>query len=308
MLAGMTARPLGDLLHHELRGDVVGDFGAEVLAVARHGEHGLAAQVLADGDELHLGRDDPAPGVVELGDADARLGAAHGGQVGELGHEVGGGDAAVVLRLHLAALDDLGIAARDHPGVAGAGEALFDVDDGGGVGVGARRVVDGDGRFVGGGVQRHLAEGHADVRVDHAGHVDLAAAGDGAGGHAAGGDEGGFNGGVHGVAASFGQKRVTAEWNRQRWRRGRRCSSPFAGMTRIRFGGFAAGRAASQPLKGLPGEREDDRPGRGPRSTHCASHPFRLARTCSGHPSSVGGLERIWMGPRNKSGGGDSRR
>src|SRR5690606_31775259 len=61
----------GDLLTHELGRDEVGDGGAEVFAVADAGGGLLAAQVLADGDVFHLGRDDPGPGVFILGDGAA---------------------------------------------------------------------------------------------------------------------------------------------------------------------------------------------------------------------------------------------
>ena len=66
-----------DLVADEFGGDVVGDRGAEILAVADVFGERLAAEVLADGDIFHLGRDDAAAGVVHLADVRARLGAQH---------------------------------------------------------------------------------------------------------------------------------------------------------------------------------------------------------------------------------------
>src|SRR5690606_7584221 len=56
----------GDFAADVVGGDVVGDFGVEVLAVAdAFGEAG-AAEVLARGDVFHPGRGDAAAGVVHL--------------------------------------------------------------------------------------------------------------------------------------------------------------------------------------------------------------------------------------------------
>jgi hypothetical protein len=67
----------GDFVADEFGGDVIGDGGAEALAVADiFGEAG-AAEILALGDIFHLGRDDAAAGVVHLADVGAGLGAQH---------------------------------------------------------------------------------------------------------------------------------------------------------------------------------------------------------------------------------------
>ncbi len=66
----------GDLVAHELRRDVLGDRGAEALAVGDGGlgagERGRAAEVLAVGDVDHLLGDDAGAGELELGDGVAR--------------------------------------------------------------------------------------------------------------------------------------------------------------------------------------------------------------------------------------------
>ena len=83
---------------------------------------------------------------------------------------------AVILRLHFAAVDLFDVAARFHPFGARAGEAGVDVDGGVGIGVDAARIVDGDGRFIGGRVHRDFAERDADVGMRAAGCVDFARA------------------------------------------------------------------------------------------------------------------------------------
>ncbi len=62
----------GDLVADEFGGDVVGDARAEVLAVALLGDV-RPADVLADRDIFHLGRDDAAPGIGDLGHGVAGL-------------------------------------------------------------------------------------------------------------------------------------------------------------------------------------------------------------------------------------------
>ena len=68
-VGGDDGAAAGHFGEDKLRRHELGDFGAEVFAVADGVEDGFAAEVLADGHELHLRRDDPAPGVVELSDA-----------------------------------------------------------------------------------------------------------------------------------------------------------------------------------------------------------------------------------------------
>ena len=68
------------------------------------------------------------------------------------------------------------VAAVELPAGFDAGQALLDVDGDGRVGVGAGGVVDGHRRLIGAGVDGDLAEGDADVGVEFAGDIDLAAA------------------------------------------------------------------------------------------------------------------------------------
>src|SRR5205814_5756862 len=86
-----------DLVANELGGDEIGNGGAEGFAVPRFREGMRAAEVLADGDIFHLGRDDSAPGVVHLRDVGAGFGAQHAlASVGE------GLDSATSVRAELA--------------------------------------------------------------------------------------------------------------------------------------------------------------------------------------------------------------
>src|SRR5690606_29286525 len=152
----------------------------------------FAAQVLADGDVFHLGRDDARLGVFVLGDG-AALDALEHAVVGdvEAGGQVLAAGVAVVLGLDLARVQDGGdVAAIQLPGGFDARQALLDVDGHGRVGVGARRVVHRHRRLIGGRVDGDLAEGDADVGEELARHIDLLAACTGAGGDGAvlGGD------------------------------------------------------------------------------------------------------------------------
>ena len=84
---------------------------------------------------------------------------------------------AIVLRLDGTRIAGLDIAARDDPCVARTGQTLVDIDRDLGVRIGARRVIDGHGRFIGRRMDGHLAEGDANVREQQAGRIDLARAG-----------------------------------------------------------------------------------------------------------------------------------
>ena len=163
---------------HEFGRDDLGDGGAQavagqtrfprrVLLVLRHP---FAAAILAQGHVFHLGRDDAALGVVHLGHVLAGFGAARLAlQRGRLGAQLGHARvflatlAAVVQRHARAADVELAVAARFDPGAAHAGQALAHVDMGGGVGVGARGVIDADLLAIG---QRDVAHRHAQIGVD----------------------------------------------------------------------------------------------------------------------------------------------
>jgi hypothetical protein len=106
------------------------------------------------------------------------LGAQHARQVRKLRRRALVGDVAVVDGLHGAALDRLDVAARQHPGFARAWQATLDHDLRGGVGVGARGVVERHRLLARARMQLHLAEWHAQVDVAHARLVDLSRSGD----------------------------------------------------------------------------------------------------------------------------------
>jgi hypothetical protein len=174
-VGGDDGAAAGDLVADELGRDVVGDLGAEGLAVALDRLlHLLAAHVLADGDELHLRGDDAGAGVLELGHGGAAFGPQRAALGGEFADQLVAGDVAVVLGLDLAAGVFLDVAAAADPGLAQARQAGVDVDDGVGVGVGAGGVVDHHRRLLGGLMQRNLAHRDADVGVALAGDENLA--------------------------------------------------------------------------------------------------------------------------------------
>ena len=168
----------GDFLTDELGGDEVGDAGAEILAVADAGLGLLAAQVLADGDIFHLGRDDAGAGVFQLGHRTAGHASEDLVVRGvEARGEVAATGMAVVLGLDLARIGHGGdVAAVELPAGFDVRQAPLDVDGDGRVGIGARAVVNGHRRLIGAGVHRDLAERHADVGIELARHIDLATA------------------------------------------------------------------------------------------------------------------------------------
>ena len=144
-----------DFAAHELRRDEVRNRCAEALTrvLARHQlrqrlQHCLALEVFADGDELHLRRDDAAARVMHLRDIGGitrttRLALqieAHPGQgrVREPLAAVRGGELRELDRV-AAFLDPV----RTHRR-----QALADVDRRRGIGIGARGIVDNDGRIV----------------------------------------------------------------------------------------------------------------------------------------------------------------
>ena len=113
----------GDLVADELGRDEVGDRRRRNPRRRGLTISCLAAQVLADGDIFHLGRDDAAARVVHLGDVGAGLGAKHAlADVGE-GLDAAapvGAELAVVLGPDLALGDLLDVAAGADPVARGA--------------------------------------------------------------------------------------------------------------------------------------------------------------------------------------------
>ena len=166
---------------NELRRDLCGDRGAEALSrmlardqLGQRREHRLAPCVFADGDELHLRRDDAPTRIVHLGDVGTRAvdpcSAArlaleietHPGQ-GRIDEPL-----AAVRRGRAVELDR--IAALIDPARAERRQSRANVDSNGGVGVRTGGVVDADrrvrfdaerGRRV---TLRDLAHRHADIR------------------------------------------------------------------------------------------------------------------------------------------------
>src|SRR3990167_2109743 len=130
LVGGDGGGPAGHFLAHELGRREVRDRGAEIVAVTHARSVLFAAQVLADGDIFHLVRDDPGAGVFQLGDQLARLGAVDlAALVGKFRGQMLALGEAVVLGLHLARIgDDLDVATRHDEGLAGARQALLDVD------------------------------------------------------------------------------------------------------------------------------------------------------------------------------------
>ena len=190
---------------HELRRDVIGDGGAEGLAVARRLAGTLASEVLADGDVLHLRRDDARPRVCELRHRPARLAPQRRpARAAELRHHRRiAGIAARIL---------LDVATRPDPISAQGRQAGPDVYTGGGIGVGTGGVVDPE-RLL---VRRReidLPNRHAQVGVALAGDVDLAR-----GRQRTGGD--GKNGGIFRHKIMSQRPRLRASRNSTgRWRR-----------------------------------------------------------------------------------------
>ncbi len=159
----------GDLVAHELRGDHIGDRGAEAARRRAGPPRRLReADVLANGDVLHLRRDDAGAGVGELGDRLAGLGAQRPVADGERRHQLVVTDEAVVGRLDDAGVIGLDVAAAFDPRGAQRRNAAFDVDCRVGVGIGTGGVVDGEGAAV---AEIDLAHRHAHRA---SGDVDLA--------------------------------------------------------------------------------------------------------------------------------------
>ena len=167
--------PARHLVAHELGRDEIGDVRAEGLAVTfQRMFRGLAAEVLADRDELHLRRDDPGAGIGHLGDGPAILRLQRRVAVGEFRRQTLALGKAIVLGLHMAALIALHIAAARDPVGTQARQAVLDGDLGLGVGVGAGTVIDGDRRLARRRVQVDRPHRHADLLVPFAGLPDPA--------------------------------------------------------------------------------------------------------------------------------------
>ena len=117
MLAGMMARPRGDLRADELGRDERRDRGAEILAVGapfgRTRQRLRAAEILAMRDVDHLLGDDAGAGELELRDLLAGLAGEHGAVRRAGRHQPVGRDVAVVLGLDRARRDRVEAAPGD---------------------------------------------------------------------------------------------------------------------------------------------------------------------------------------------------
>ena len=139
----------------------------------------LAAEVLADGDIFHLGRDDSGARVVHLADVVAGLGAQDGLRTLGRADAAGavGTELAIVFRAHFARGDFFDIAAAADPVAPQLGQAGHDVDAVPRVGVGAAGVIERDRQLAG---DRFEVDGaHRDAIGPD---MELAAAADRAGG------------------------------------------------------------------------------------------------------------------------------
>jgi hypothetical protein len=108
----------GDLVADEFGGDVIGDGGAEILAVARLGGELLATEILADSDIFHLGGDDAATRIMHL--ADVRAGSGAEDVAADVGEGLDsaravGAELAVIFGPDLALGDLLHVAATSDP-------------------------------------------------------------------------------------------------------------------------------------------------------------------------------------------------
>jgi hypothetical protein len=106
----------------------------------------------------------------------------------EFAGEVFAAGAAIVFRLHVAAVIFLDAAAFQHPVTPRAGEAFFHVDGHRRVRIRTGRVIDRHRRLIGARVQVNLAVRHGEVRQGVG--IDLAARGQRPGGNLRGGEFG----------------------------------------------------------------------------------------------------------------------
>ena len=141
---------------HQLRGDRPGRSGP-AAALLRLGL--VEALVLPDGHELHFGCDEPAPGVVHLGDVGAGLRPPRGARAREHEPRAGGGLGALAESVRRPFLD---VTALRDPAGAQWRQARAEVDVGRRIGVRPRGVVDRH-RVVGDGPESRCRIGQPDL-------------------------------------------------------------------------------------------------------------------------------------------------
>ncbi len=184
-VVGNDGPAAGDLVANEFRRHIIGNRGTERVpaALGLLGQPG-AADILADGDIFHLGRNDALPGVGELGDRRpvARPERLAAGAVEQRNRTGLAQRQPIVLGADVAALIGFDVAAPLDPGLAQRIEALADVGDDGRIAIGARCVIDRQGGLAAAGGQVDLALGDADVGMERAADVNLARGRQGTGG------------------------------------------------------------------------------------------------------------------------------
>src|SRR5438067_3556172 len=161
----------GDLVADEFRRHLIRDAGAERLAgIDARGPQlllGLAAEIFADRDIFHLGRDDAALGIGVLRHRLTGLGAQYLALATvEYRHRTRlAALQSIVFRLDLAAVDLVDVAARQDPRPAQFRQPLVDVGRGRGIRIRAGRVVDAQSRLVGARLQVDLTHRNAQIAM-----------------------------------------------------------------------------------------------------------------------------------------------
>ena len=184
-IGGQDGAAAGDFGAHEVGRHLVGNVGAEILAIAQRGggvQFG-PLHVLADGDVFHLGGDDAGAGIGQLGRSLARLGPERLAP-GAIEHRHADGLArleAVILGAMGAAGIMLDVAALENPLLAQRRQTLGDVHRRRRIGVRAGTVVDPYRRLARTRGQVDLAHGDTDVGAGPL-NMDLARTGHGTGG------------------------------------------------------------------------------------------------------------------------------
>jgi len=178
---------------NEFGSDEIGDLRAPALRAFAIGRdqflRRFAPQILALCHIFHLGRDDAPAGIVHLADIGAGFGAQralhHIGERGHAARTVWARTAfglAVILRLDLAPVILLDIAARHDPFAPQRGQAGLDVDGSCGIGIGAGGVIDPQAGLIA--LKVDLAHGNPDAAAGTRTDMHLAAAADRPGGNA----------------------------------------------------------------------------------------------------------------------------
>ena len=147
-----------------------------------------AAEIFARRDIDHLFGDDAGLRIFILGHRPCARAAQGAVADREFPGQVFAGGAAIVFRLHVAAVIFLDMAALQHPVAPRAGKALFNIDGDGRVRIRTGGVIDRHRRLIGARVQVNLAVRHGEIGQGVG--VDLAARGQRAGRDLRGGEFG----------------------------------------------------------------------------------------------------------------------